>query len=239
MKTFDTIAVIVAAGSGRRFGASMPKQFCDLGGRPLLMTTIEAFSALIPLENLRLVLSSDMIDLWNGLCGKHGFTSPKIVIGGETRHQSVKNAIDSLEGQNPDTTVLIHDGARPFPSLRLIEAAAEIPEGITANIPAVKVTDSLRELSDATNDTESSAVGSRCVDRARFVAVQTPQSARLSDLRAAYAIPSTPEMTDDASVLEAAGFTAIRLIEGDSFNMKVTNPIDLAIATAIMQSLNS
>lgn len=218
----------------------MPKQFCDLGGRPLLMTTIEAFSALIPFGNLRLVLSSDMTDLWNGLCEKHNFTSPEIVTGGATRHQSVKNAIDSMKGLNPDTTVLIHDGARPFPSRRLIEAAAEIPEGVTANIPAVKVTDSLRELCPiGEKGPDLNATGSRSVDRARFVAVQTPQAARLRDLAAAYALPYSPGMTDDASVLEAAGFTSIMLIEGDSFNMKVTNPIDLSIATAIMQSINS
>lgn len=223
----NTIAIIVAAGSGSRFGADMPKQFCNLAGRPLLMTTIEAFDPVVSRNDMRLVLSQSMVDYWMDLCATNSFKSPEIIIGGATRHDSVKNAIDSLTGYADDTVVMIHDGARPFPSTRLLQSMSTLTDDVDMAIAAVAVTDSIRQLDDANGN-------SHHVDRSRLVSVQTPQSARLRDLRKAYAMPYSPIMTDDASVMEAAGMSRIAIVDGDYHNIKITNPGDLAIAETIL-----
>ncbi len=224
------IAVIVAAGSGSRFGADRPKQFCDLAGRPVLMTTIEAFSQSGLVDDILVVLSADMVDYWDELCSLHGFTSPQIVTGGKTRARSVKNAIDSLSSLPDNTVIMIHDGARPFPSKTLIETASNLPDNIDISLPAVKMTDSLREIDDQGN--------SKSVDRSRYYAVQTPQSSRLGDLAKAYSSPLIDTFTDDASALEASEMNRVLLIPGSHDNIKITNPGDLDIASIIYRRLN-
>lgn len=221
------VAVIVAAGSGSRFGADRPKQFCDLAGRPVLMTTIEAFSASPRVDEIRLVLSADMTGYWLDLCRIHGFDSPAIVEGGATRALSVKNAVDSLVSMSGDTIVMIHDGARPFPSPALISMSADLDDDSDISIPVVNVTDSLRIVTPG---------GSESVDRSLYRAVQTPQTARLRDLLAAYSSPAIDSFTDDASALEAAGLTRVKLIPGSYDNIKITNPGDLARAETILLS---
>lgn len=220
------VAVIVAAGSGSRFGADRPKQFCDLGGRPLLMTTIEAFTHSGLVDRVIIVLSPDMTGYWAQLCAEHKFTSPEIVTGGATRALSVKNAIASLDTLPGDTVVMIHDGARPFPTPGMIAEASRLDNDADISIPVVKVTDSLRVV-----DPQG---GSRSIDRSLYRAVQTPQAARLSDLATAYSSPDIDSFTDDASALEAAGMTRVKLVEGSYRNIKITNPGDLAVAEAML-----
>lgn len=223
------IAIILAAGSGSRFGAELPKQFCLLNGRPLLMTTIDAFSQVISPTDTYLVMAAEMVPLWQQLCNEYGFSSPHIIHGGNSRWQSVKNAIDLLSQSYPPSTVaLIHDGARPFPSRRLITDACALDSDEDMLVSTVKVTDSLRYI--IPNGC------SEAVDRSRYVAVQTPQSARLNDLKQAYELPYRPDFTDDASVMEAAGMGRIRLIEGEYTNIKITNPLDIKVAEAILSA---
>ena len=177
----------MAAGKGSRFGASLPKQFCLLGGRPVLMTTIDRARTTLPDAEILLVLSPDFVDYWENLCGKYGFVSPKIVSGGDTRWQSVKNALDSLPAT--DGVVMIHDGARPLIS-------GEVMAGLTQAM-------------------ESGAQGALPVVRpAGF----------------------SPELTDDASVMEKAGFTDLRLVDGDPATMKITLPADLKIVALFMEN---
>lgn len=224
----NVISIIVAGGSGSRFGAPMPKQYCDLAGRPLLMTTIESFLPLIPHENIRLVIAPDMAEMWRQMCRDHGFVSPSIVWGGASRWESVKHAIESLDEMPDDTIVLIHDGARPFPSATTIADAIALDPTDDMRIPVVAVTDSLRQV--------NAAGGSAAVDRSQYRAVQTPQSALLGKLRKAYQLPYCNGFTDDASVMEAAGYTDIRLIDGSADNLKVTHPHDLSMAEIIVKS---
>ncbi|MDE5967598.1 MAG: 2-C-methyl-D-erythritol 4-phosphate cytidylyltransferase [Muribaculaceae bacterium] len=224
------VVIIVAAGTGSRFGASLPKQFCQLQGRPVLCSTIDAFRGIVPDDNIRVVISDTMEATWRQLCDDARFFSPHTIAGGETRWHSVKNAIDSLGSDCPDDTiVMIHDGARPFPSADLIRRLALLKPGYAGNVAAVALTDSIREL--------STAGCSRAVDRAVYRAVQTPQSFRLDTLRQAYAQPFSPVFTDDASVVEAARLGEINLVEGDTFNMKITSPHDLVVAEAIANYL--
>lgn len=211
--------VIVAAGSGSRFGGDMPKQFRALAGRPLLMHTVDAFRAALPDSDIVLVLSADATDLWYSLCRAAGFVSPRVVTGGDSRWRSVKNALESIESTD---IVLVHDGARPLVDAATIHAVIKgVRESGTA-VPVVPVTDSLRRA-----DTD------QAVDRSPFRAVQTPQGFDYALLNEAYSRPYRPEFTDDASVVESIGHR-IAMTEGSPCNIKVTYPMDIAVAEAIM-----
>lgn len=221
--------IIVAAGSGSRFGSSLPKQFCILAGRPVVMTTIDRFRHALPDSEIILVISEQMTDLWHEQCRQYGFESPRIVYGGSSRGASVKNALDMIAGDAEDL-VLVHDGARPLvDDATILRVTGRLgDETVSGVIPVVDVTDSLRLM---TPDGSS-----RAADRSRFRAVQTPQGFRLGDLRKAYmkAIDST--VTDDASAMERAGYTNIVTVEGNPENIKITHPRDIVIATAITGS---
>lgn len=215
--------IIVAAGSGSRYGGTLPKQFCDLAGRPLLMTTVERMRECDPGAEIILVLSAEMIPVWHEMCESQGFESPRLIAcGGATRAESVRNAM-TLVNVTDARRVGVHDGARPVITRELVKRLDEaIDNGADGAIPAVAVTDSLRQV-----NTDGSSVA---VDRSRFRAVQTPQFFRADLLAEAYAKGFTPSATDDASLMEAAGFTDLRLVQGSPHNIKVTNPGDIAIA---------
>lgn len=218
--------IIVAAGSGLRYGAPLPKQFCTLAGRPLLLHTIDRLRSIAPQADLTLVISRDMTDYWNELCKTNSFQSPTIVYGGATRWESVKNAIFSTDGSAD--IVMIHDGVRPLVDKSIIDGlcSALSDEAVDGAIPVIPVTDSLRYVQpDGSN---------KSVDRSVMRAVQTPQAFRGDRLRAAYALPYRDSFTDDASVMETAGFNNIKLTEGAVSNIKITNPGDIAVAELLI-----
>ena len=218
----STHIIIVAAGSGSRFGGPLPKQFCNLGGRPVLMHTVDAFRRALPGAGITLVLSQDGSDIWRGLCDNHGFDSPAVVTGGPTRYRSVCNAIATLPAALD--FIMVHDGARPFPPAALLRDFQDLLAGNYCGlIPAVPVTDSLRMVT---------ADGNRAVDRSEFRAVQTPQIFRATGFLDAYRQVSGSDerlFTDDASVLDACGMP-LMLAQGSSRNIKITNPGDIALA---------
>lgn len=216
----ENVHIIVAAGSGSRYGGNLPKQICDLCGRPMLMTTMERLDHAAPGARIIVVLSADMVDMWRDMCREHGFTlRHDIVIGGTTRAHSVKNAVATLDYDRVGW-VSVHDAARPMVTrdmmARLLDALDDVHRGA---IPAVAVTDSLRVL---TPDG-----GSQAVDRSRFRAVQTPQLFDGRTLIEANRQEILPTFTDDASVVEAAGLGPLALVDGDPANIKVTNPGDM------------
>lgn len=218
--TAENVHIIVAAGSGSRYGGNLPKQFCDLNGRPMLMTTMERLDRSAPGAHMIVVLSADMVDMWTDMCREHSFTLPHtIVAGGPSRAHSVQNAVRTLDADRVGW-VSVHDAARPIvtPELmqRLLDALAPTRLGA---IPAVAVTDSLRLL---TPDGDSKAV-----DRSLYRAVQTPQVFDGRTLIEANRQEILPTFTDDASVVEAAGFGPLALVPGDPANIKVTNPGDI------------
>ncbi len=220
-----THLIIVAAGSGSRFGSPLPKQFCELAGRPVVMHAIDALQRAIANASCAIVLAPDRVEYWYALCEQYHFTSPQVVIGGDTRWQSVKNALDVAPADAD--LIAIHDGARPLPSQEMILAvinAFNDPK-VQGAVPAIAVTDSLRMICNE---------GSKPIDRSLLRAVQTPQAFRADLLRRAYQMPYQPTFTDDASVMEAAGFTSIALPQGSPDNIKITNPRDIAIAEAIL-----
>ena len=219
-------AIIVAGGKGLRMGADLPKQFLPIGGRPVLMHTLEAFERAIPGIQLVLVLPADQQDFWRDLCEKHHFTlSHTIATGGETRFHSVKNGASVLcaDAQRIEI-VAVHDGVRPFVSVDVIRRCFDAAREHGAAVPVVPVVETLRQISPPSSFT---------VDRSLFRLVQTPQTFQLPLLLKAYEQPYRDTFTDDASVVEALGHP-ITLIEGNRENIKITTPFDLTIAEALL-----
>lgn len=226
-----TDVIIAAAGSGRRFGTPLPKQYCLLDGRPVVMHTIDAFRRHLPDARLTLVISRDMADYWTELCASCGFVSPRTVYGGATRWESIANAIRAIYPDKPDADdiVMVHDGVRPLVSgemLGRLTDALFTDDSIHGAIPATAVTDSIRRV--------SADGSSKALDRQSLRAVQTPQAFRARLLREAYTMPYSESFTDDASVMEAAGFRKFMLIQGDPDNIKITNPDDISLASFII-----
>lgn len=226
--------IVVAAGTGSRFGSTVPKQFCQIDGRPTVMRAIDAMRASLDDARILLVLSAAEADRWQYLCNLHGFDSPDIVVGGATRWESVRNAIRRIEVPETGTQdiIMVHDGARPLVSDAVVKGlltAFDDPQ-VQGAIPAVAVTDSLRRL-------EGDKGRSVAVDRGELRAVQTPQAFRADLLVEAYKLPYSQTFTDDASVMEAAGYERLLLTPGDPCNIKITNPFDIAIAETILANL--
>lgn len=192
-----------------------------------MMHTIEAFRNALPDCDIVIVLSHLMRDLWENLCREHDFVSPRITEGGATRWESVKNAIDTLTETSAGSTVLIHDGARPLVTAEVIRKTVAYARNTDGALPVVDVTDSLRKM-------EPDGVKSVAVDRSEYRSVQTPQAFKLWRLREAYALPYQTDFTDDASVMSAAGFGNMVLVEGSRENIKITTPIDLRLAEIIL-----
>ena len=223
-----TVAIIVAGGSGTRFGAELPKQFLELGGKPILMRSIEAFanSGNCPVDVI-VTLPSDQMDLWQRLFDRYGFGVPhRVVPGGETRWHSVKHALDSMGDVNEVDVIAVHDGVRPMVTADVICRTIAAARRDGAAVPVVALNDSVRQV-----------VGeaSHALDRSTLRAVQTPQAFDARLLLDAYSLPYQPTFTDDASVVEQLGHP-ITLVEGDPHNLKITRPMDLALAEYLLNS---
>ena len=218
----ERYAVIVAGGKGLRMGSERPKQFLCIGGKPILMHTLEAFYRYDATIHLVLVLPHSHQPLWAELCEEHHFTLPyKLVDGGETRFHSVKNGLSAIPNQG---VVAIHDGVRPFLHSNMLDRCFQAVKIQRAVIPVINVVDTVRQL---TPD------GSQTVDRNAYKLVQTPQLFKTSLLKQAYEPPYTTAFPDDASVVEAMG-EKVALVEGSRENIKITTPFDMKVAEALI-----
>lgn len=216
-------AIIVAGGKGSRMGASQAKQFMLLEGLPILMHTLKAFQAAAHQPELLLVLNIDQHQYWENLCKEYQFDVPhQLIKGGEQRYHSVKNGLKSISG---NAVVAIHDAVRPLVTPMTIDLAFEEAERAGNAVLAVAPADSVRLLTE-----ENSAA----IDRDQVRLIQTPQVFQLQQLKKAYQEPYRNEFTDDASVVERAGFK-INLIPGERENIKITFPIDLDIASILFK----
>lgn len=214
--------IIVAGGKGLRMGANLPKQFIPIGGKPILMRTIEAFYNYDNMISIILVIPASHRDYWAKLCVDYQFVIPHVItLGGETRFHSVQNGLELVSSG----IVGVHDGARPFASVELIKMCYENADKLKAVVPVVDSTDSLRQLTSDGN--------SKIIDRQTIKMVQTPQVFTADVLKKAYEAAYTDSFTDDASVVEATG-VKIHLVEGEVTNIKVTTPLDLKIGEAIL-----
>ena len=212
--------IIVAGGRGLRMGSELPKQFLLLGGKPVLMHTIDAFYRYDADIQVVLVLPRDHQDYWKSLCSSYHFEIPdRIVDGGETRFHSVRNGLQVIGGTG---LVGVHDGVRPFVSKEVIERCYLEAEQKQAVIPVVEVVETVRHLQGDESST---------VPRNEYRLVQTPQVFSVPLLKKAYLQPYSPSFTDDASVVESFG-EKVFLTEGNRENIKITTPFDLIIGKA-------
>lgn len=223
----ETFAIIVAGGKGLRMGGEVPKQFLPIGGKPVLMHTIDAFRKALDNVRIVLVLPAEQHHYWQELCEEYNFRSPKLIAqGGETRFHSVRNGL-ALLPDNANAVVGVHDGVRPFVSTETIRRCyAAAAEG-KAVVPVVPVIETVRQiLSNGKSVTKP---------RDEYRLVQTPQTFPLTLLRQAYQQPYIENFTDDASVVEALG-KEIVMIEGNRENIKLTTPNDLSYAEFLIKS---
>lgn len=217
-------ALIVAGGKGLRMGGELPKQFLLIGGKPVLMRTLEAFYDYNPEIHIILVLPHSQQSYWTELCAEHSFSLPHTVAdGGETRFHSVKNGLAYVTTPG---LVGVHDGVRPFVSREVIARCYELAAEKKAVIPVIDVVETVRHLKGEESVT---------VSRDEYKLVQTPQVFDADLLKQAYEQPYTSFFTDDASVVEAMG-VSVYLAAGNRENIKITTPFDLKIAAALLDS---
>lgn len=219
--------IVVAGGKGLRMGGEIPKQFLPVGGKPVLMRTVETFYRSVPDIGIVLVLPCEQQDYWKKLCRQYDFRIPcTLADGGPTRFHSVQNGLKAVPNGEEDALIAVHDGVRPFVSAQVIRNCFEEAARQGAVVPVLDMVDSVRQL------TEKGC--SVAVDRSRLKLVQTPQTFRADILKKAYGQNFTELFTDDASVVEASGVT-VALVSGNRENIKITTPFDLKIAEALLQ----
>ena len=216
--------IIVAAGRGSRMQLPTPKQFIKLDGKPVLLHSINAFTAYNPNIEIILVLPADQFETWEKIKTEYNVTIPvQITAGGETRFESVKNGLALIS--ETDALVGVHDAVRPLVSQKTISGAFKSAERYGSGIPAVPLSDSIRQIETARTV---------AVDRSKFCVVQTPQCFQLPVLSKAYNQEYRYTFTDDASVVEADG-NEVRLVDGNVDNFKLTTRIDLIVAEAMLK----
>ena len=215
--------IIVAGGKGLRMGSDIPKQFLPIGGKPVLMRTLERFREYSKELNIILVLPEAQQDYWQELCKKYNFeVEYQLANGGQTRFHSVQNGL-ALVPDDAEGVVGVHDGVRPFPAVEVIRNCYETARTAKAVIPVIPVVETVRHLEGE---------GSVTVPRGDYRLVQTPQTFDIQLLKAANRQPYNDGFTDDASVVESYGH-AITLVEGNRENIKITTPYDIVVAEAL------
>ena len=233
--TLDYV-IIVAGGKGLRMGSDIPKQFLPIGGKPVLMRTLERFREYSADLQIILVLPEAQQAYWQQLCEEYHFdVTYTLANGGQTRFHSVHNGLAKVP-DDAEGVVGVHDGVRPFPAVEVIKNCYETARTAKAVIPVIPVVETVRELTGT--GTMSSAqnsgvtVSSVTVPRDKYRLVQTPQTFDIQLLKAANRQPYNDGFTDDASVVESYGH-AITLVEGNRENIKITTPYDIIVAEAL------
>jgi 2-C-methyl-D-erythritol 4-phosphate cytidylyltransferase len=213
--------IIVAGGKGLRMGTDIPKQFLPIGGKPVLMRTIERFRNYSPTLGIILVLPKTQQEYWRELCLKYNFTEEYLLAdGGETRFHSVKKGL-GLIPDNEKGVVGVHDGVRPFVSIDVIRCCYTFAHEQGPVIPVIPVVETLRHVTEGTKP------------RSDYRLVQTPQVFDIQLLKTAYKQDYSDAFTDDASVVEALGHP-VGLVDGNRENIKITTPYDLKIAETLL-----
>lgn len=215
-------AIIVAGGTGQRMGTVVPKQFLAIEGKTILLHTIDQFVAAFSDINFVIVLPAGYIQEGKDLIASSGLTQEfQFVAGGDTRFQSVKNGLAQVA---QDAIVFVHDAVRCLLTPALIQRCYQQAVEKGSAIPAVSSTDTIRVIEGAAH---------HVVDRENVMMIQTPQTFNAALLIKAFEQGYQPSFTDEANVVEASG-TPVYLVDGEFENIKITRPLDLAIAEYIL-----
>lgn len=224
----------MAAGSGTRMGAEMPKQFIELDGKAILQRTIEVFMEACPEINVITVLPESHIEYWRTYCLKRNFICPQVLVkGGITRFHSVRNALEKVpEG----ALVAIHDGVRPLATPGFIRDMFSEAENVPALIPVLPCVDTMKVLHKAQSPQGKEVLVTaegESVDRSVLYGAQTPQIFHSEVIKEAYGQAYDTAFTDDASVALKYGKNLSYRI-GERFNIKITTQDDLILANAVL-----
>lgn len=221
-------AIVAAAGSSTRMGGEVNKLLLPLEGVPVLARTLTALDLASRVDAIVIATREEDILPFSELCRTYGIRKPvKVVRGGDSREESVLRA--ALEADSRTELLAVQDGARPLVTPALIDAVAEKAARCNAAAPAVPVKDTIKVAADGTVR--------ETLDRSTLRAIQTPQIFEADLLKAALqsALEAGAELTDDCSAVERLG-KVVYLVEGDEANLKITTPLDMTIAAALLQS---
>lgn len=210
----SVLVIIPAAGSGSRFGGELPKQFRQLGGRPILLNSIERFFVEESVTQIIVAVSEQL------LAGVKQSDRVRFVAGGATRQQSVMHAFRAAEGEFE--LAAVHDAVRPFFRLATFRAALAEARQHGAALPALPVTDTIHQIREG--------FIAATLDRTSLAAAQTPQCFRYEVLRDVLERADV-DATDEAALAVRLGYD-VRIVPGDPHNIKITHPDDLALAEA-------
>lgn len=215
--------IVPAGGVGSRMGANRPKQYLEIAGKPILIYTLEALDQHFHQPKFIVAMAPEWMDYMLPFLQEAGLTERcTLVAGGKERYDSVKNALNEVS----TPWVGVHDAVRPFVSKETIERLCEYIKTHAAVIPVVGLKESLRK---------KTFVGTEAVDRSQYMNVQTPQCFHAPLLKSAYELPFNETVTDDASLVEQLG-VAIQTVLGNDENIKITTPVDLVLATHLIQT---
>ncbi len=221
-------AIVAAAGSSTRMGGEVNKLLLPLEGVPVLARTLTALDLASRVDAIVIAAREEDILPFSELCRTYGIQKPvKVVRGGDSREESVLRA--ALEADSRTELLAVQDGARPLVTPALIDAVAEKAARCNAAAPAIPVKDTIKVAADGTVR--------ETLDRSTLRAIQTPQIFEADLLKAALqsALEAGAELTDDCSAVERLG-KVVYLVEGDEANLKITTPLDMTIAAALLQS---
>ena len=218
--------IVVAGGSGKRMNSAVPKQFLKIEGIPVIAVTFNRLHAAVSGCRFTVVIAERDLPHWNE-CSKFipFHSSVNIAFGGPERFHSVKSGLAFVRN---DEVVAIHDAVRPLFTTDVIRQGFMVADKSGSAIPVIPLSESIREINGAL---------SKSASRDRFRLCQTPQFFQATLLLDAYRQSYMQSFTDDASVVEAAGYP-IRLIEGNPENIKITTPADLKYAEALLPHIN-
>ena len=221
-------AIILAGGKGKRMNSSISKQFIEIKGKPIIYYTIKKFNDNKNIDNIILVLSSEEIEYFKkNILNKYDIKVDKIVVGGAERQDSVYNGLKSLENSETDI-VLIHDGARPFISDRIIDEGIKYATIYGASAPGVMPKDTIK-IKDENNFSLNTP------NRETLVSIQTPQVFKFNEILECHRKVKIDKLvvTDDTMVVEKYGYS-VYLYDGEYTNIKVTTPEDLILAERLI-----
>ena len=221
-------AIILAGGKGKRMNSSISKQFIEIKGKPIIYYTIKKFNDNKKIDNIIVVLSQEEIEYFKeNILKKYDLKVDKIVVGGAERQDSVYNGLKSLENSETDI-VLIHDGARPFISDRIIDEGIKYAAIYGACAPGVMPKDTIN-IKDENNFSINTP------NRETLVSIQTPQAFKFSEILECHKKVQIDKLvvTDDTMVAEKYG-NKVYLYDGEYTNIKVTTPEDLILGEKLI-----
>jgi 2-C-methyl-D-erythritol 4-phosphate cytidylyltransferase len=217
----NKIAIIVAGGTGQRMGSVVPKQFLEIEGKSILLHTIDQFVNAFDDISLVVVLPEGYIEEGKKLLNNRTKNPIQFIAGGETRFESVKNGLTAVKEK---CIVFVHDAVRCLLTPALIQRCYQQAVENGSAIPAVIATDTVRIMENETH---------HLFDREKVMLIQTPQTFQSEVILTAFNQAYQSNFTDEANVVEASG-QPVFLVDGEFENIKITRPLDLAIATYVL-----